>query len=64
MCRSLVASPRRWLAGPARPGQTRTNHTAGHVRVGYDYVHAIIDDRSRRPPPRSRILRQLRHLED
>ncbi|WP_104177908.1 leucine zipper domain-containing protein [Cryobacterium sp. Y50] len=31
----------------AQPGQTRTNHTAGHVRVGYDYVHAVIDDRTR-----------------
>ncbi|WP_183323253.1 IS481 family transposase [Cryobacterium roopkundense] len=31
----------------AQPGQTRANHTAGHVRVGYDYVHAVIDDHTR-----------------
>ncbi|TFD68569.1 transposase [Cryobacterium gelidum] len=31
----------------AQPGQTRTNDTAGHARIGYDYVHAVIDDRTR-----------------
>lgn len=31
----------------AQPGQTRTNHATGHVRVGYDYVHAVIDDHTR-----------------
>ena len=36
---------RRRLAGPA--WSTRTNHTAGQVRVSYDYVHAVIDDHTR-----------------
>lgn len=31
----------------AKPGQTRANHTAGTARVGFDYVHAVIDDHSR-----------------
>ena len=31
----------------AQPGQTRTNHTASNARVGYDYVHAVIDDHTR-----------------
>ena len=31
----------------ADPDQTRRNHTAGHTRVGFDYVHAVIDDHSR-----------------
>lgn len=31
----------------AKPGQTRQNHTAGTTRVGFDYVHAVIDDHSR-----------------
>jgi hypothetical protein len=64
----------------AQPGQTCTNHTASHVRVGYDYVHAVIDDRTRlayaEVHPDERVsrplasswrvgfLRQLRHPED
>ena len=31
----------------AQPGQTRTNHTTSHARIGYDYVHAVIDDHTR-----------------
>ncbi|MDF2443102.1 MAG: hypothetical protein JWR01_1305 [Subtercola sp.] len=33
-----------WRADPA---QDRRNHKTGHTRVGYDYVHAVIDDRTR-----------------
>ena len=28
-------------------GQGRENHISGHVKVGYDYVHAAVDDHSR-----------------
>jgi transposase InsO family protein len=31
----------------AKPGQSRANHTAGNTRVGFDYVHAVIDDHTR-----------------
>lgn len=31
----------------ADPDQSRRNHTAGHRRVGFDYVHAVIDDHTR-----------------
>ena len=31
----------------AKSGQTRANHTTGNARVGFDYVHAVIDDHSR-----------------
>lgn len=31
----------------ADPSQTRRNHATGHQRVGFDYVHAVIDDHSR-----------------
>ncbi|HEY8921753.1 MAG TPA: IS481 family transposase [Candidatus Limnocylindria bacterium] len=28
-------------------GQTRENHVSGHTKVGYDYIHAAVDDHSR-----------------
>jgi transposase len=28
-------------------GQARENHSSGHTNVGYDYVHAAVDDHSR-----------------
>jgi transposase InsO family protein len=31
----------------ADPDQDRRNHTTGHHRVGFDYVHAVIDDHTR-----------------
>ncbi|PPF75232.1 IS481 family transposase, partial [Subtercola sp. Z020] len=33
-----------WRADPA---QDRRNHKTSHTRVGYDYVHAVIDDHTR-----------------
>ena len=31
----------------AEPDQSRRNHRTGHERVGFDYVHNVIDDHSR-----------------
>ena len=31
----------------ADPDQSARNHTAGHARVGFDYVHVAVDDHSR-----------------
>jgi transposase InsO family protein len=31
----------------ADPDQSAENHTASHQKMGYDYVHAIVDDHSR-----------------
>ena len=31
----------------ADPDQSSRNHRAGHRRVGFDYIHAVIDDHSR-----------------